>query len=375
MSKVKPTVLAYYFPNWHVDPQNELWHGEGWTEWEVAKYATPRFEGHYQPRIPLNGYQDESDPEVMAQKIDDAVNYGVDGFIFDWYWFNDGGYRLKCLDEGFLGAKNCEKAKFAIMWCNHDPIYAHPAAKHTGRVVLKSGDLNVQSFVEGTNHCIKNYFCKPNYLRNSKGKLYFSIFLSARLIDNFGGIDGAKVVIKDFRNRVREAGLGEIDLNAIVETSVKWKDDYKLSNKIMKEIGFDSFSSHSNRFSLELPFPHEEYAASIKKNVERFEENTLKSELPYNIHIYQGYDCSPRTVQSDVYGDYKVYPFDRIVSGNTPELFEDFCRQAKEFYYSRATGEYITVFSWNEWTEGGYLEPDTKYGYGFLEAIKNVFMD
>lgn len=375
MSKVKPTVLAYYFPNWHVDPQNELWHGEGWTEWEVAKYATPRFEGHYQPRIPLNGYQDESDPEVMAQKIDDAVNYGVDGFIFDWYWFNDGGYRLKCLDEGFLGAKNCEKAKFAIMWCNHDSIYAHPAAKHTGRVVLKSGDLNVQSFVEGTNHCIKNYFCKPNYLRNSKGKLYFSIFLSARLIDNFGGIDGAKVVIKDFRNRVREAGLGEIDLNAIVETSVKWKDDYKLSNKIMKEIGFDSFSSHSNRFSLELPFPHEEYAASIKKNVERFEENTLKSELPYNIHIYQGYDCSPRTVQSDVYGDYKVYPFDRIVSGNTPELFEDFCRQAKEFYYSRATGEYITVFSWNEWTEGGYLEPDTKYGYGFLEAIKNVFMD
>ena len=373
MSKVKPTVLAYYFPNWHVDPQNELWHGEGWTEWEVAKYATPRFEGHYQPRIPLNGYQDESDPEVMEQKIDDAVNHGVDGFIFDWYWFNDGGYRLKCLDEGFLGAKNCEKAKFAIMWCNHDPIYAHPAAKHTGRVVLKSGDLNVQSFVEGTDHCIKNYFCKPNYLRNSEGKLYFSIFLSARLIDNFGGIDGAKVVIKDFRNRVREAGLGEVDLNAILETSLKWKEDYKLSNKIMKDIGFDSFSSHSNRFSLDLPFPHEEYAASIKKNVERFEENTLKSELPYNIHIYQGYDCSPRTVQSDVYGDYKVYPFDRIVSGNTPELFEDFCRQAKEFYYSKATGEYITVFSWNEWTEGGYLEPDTKYGYGFLQAIKNVF--
>lgn len=374
MCKVKPKVMAYYFPNWHVDPQNEFWHGEGWTEWEVVKHATPRFEGHNQPKVPLRGYEDESDPKVMEKKIEDAVNHGVDGFIFDWYWFNDGGYRLKCLDEGFLGAGNCEKAKFAIMWCNHDPIYAHPAAKHTGRVVLKSGDLNVQSFVEGTDHCIKNYFCKPNYLRNSEGKLYFSIFLSARLIDNFGGCEGAKVVLENFRNRVREAGLGELDLNAILESSVCWKEDYKITNKIMKELGFDSFSSHSNRFSLELPFPHEEYASSIRRNVERFEENTRKSELPYNIHIYQGYDCSPRTVQSDVYGDYKVYPFDRIVSGNTPELFEEFCRQAKDFYYSKATGEYITVFSWNEWTEGGYLEPDTKYGYAYLEAIKKVFI-
>ena len=39
MTKIKPTVLAYYFPNWHVDPRNEEWHGKGWTEWEVLKHA------------------------------------------------------------------------------------------------------------------------------------------------------------------------------------------------------------------------------------------------------------------------------------------------------------------------------------------------
>ena len=35
----------------------------------------------------------------------------------------------------------------------------------------------------------------------------------------------------------------------------------------------------------------------------------------------------------------------------------------------------ITVNSWNEWTESSYLEPDTKYGYGYLDAIKKVFVD
>ena len=35
----------------------------------------------------------------------------------------------------------------------------------------------------------------------------------------------------------------------------------------------------------------------------------------------------------------------------------------------------ITVNSWNEWTEGSYLEPDTKWGFGYLEAVKKVFVD
>jgi hypothetical protein len=81
MNNEKPLVCAYYFPNWHPNHQNDKWHGKGWTEWNVVKYATPRFEGHKQPKVPLWGYEDESDPVVMSKKVEAAANYGIDGFI------------------------------------------------------------------------------------------------------------------------------------------------------------------------------------------------------------------------------------------------------------------------------------------------------
>ncbi|MBK5196142.1 MAG: glycoside hydrolase family 99-like domain-containing protein, partial [Proteiniphilum sp.] len=33
----------------------------------------------------------------------------------------------------------------------------------------------------------------------------------------------------------------------------------------------------------------------------------------------------------------------------------------------------ITINAWNEWSEGSYLEPDTTWEYGYLEAVRNVF--
>ncbi len=110
---------AYYFPNWHVDPANERFHGKGWTEWQLMKYATPRFEGHQQPKVPLWGYEDEADPKVMEKKIDAAADHGVDCFLFDWYWFEDRSFLSRCLEEGYMKAKNNHRTKFALMYANH----------------------------------------------------------------------------------------------------------------------------------------------------------------------------------------------------------------------------------------------------------------
>ena len=35
----------------------------------------------------------------------------------------------------------------------------------------------------------------------------------------------------------------------------------------------------------------------------------------------------------------------------------------------------IFMFAWNEWGEGGYLEPDEKYGYKMLKAVSLALKD
>ena len=85
------TVACYYFPNYHTRDTTDLrisrQHFENWSEWELVKNAKPRFEGHYQPKVPMWGYTDEKDPKVMEQKIQTASTHGIDVFIFDWYTY------------------------------------------------------------------------------------------------------------------------------------------------------------------------------------------------------------------------------------------------------------------------------------------------
>ena len=373
MPRTDLKVMAYYFPNWHVDPRNEKWHGEGWTEWNLVKYATPRFPGHKQPKIPLWGYEDEAQPGIMEKKIDTAAKYGIDGFIFDWYFYADGPYRNRCLEQGLLKSANLDKIKFAVMWCNHDAIQAHPGSRMFPKSVLCSGNVDSRTFREATQYCIDHYFTSQSYLRID-GKLYFSIFSLMKMVNELGGIDASRALFDDFRDRVQKAGLGELHLNAVNFERMKVPSENLAEevNKLSLSLGLDSFSRHS--WSWKAPdFPTIDYEMVADENMREYEYYCRNFNLPYNASVLVGWDSSPRTVQSEIYG--KVgYPFTAVFSNATPVQFEKILRKLKAIcdsdYYK---GNLVLLHSWNEWTEGTYLEPDNENGFGYLEAVKKVF--
>ena len=110
-------VIAYYLPQFHEIPENNEWWGKGFTEWVNVKKAVPLYEGHVQPRIPLNeNYYNLLDTDVQVWQANIAKRYGIYGFAYYHYWFN-GKLLLEKPAENMLKNKDVD-IKFCFSWAN-----------------------------------------------------------------------------------------------------------------------------------------------------------------------------------------------------------------------------------------------------------------
>lgn len=372
------TIAVYYFPNFHHDPRNELVHGKGWTEWELLKSARPRFEKHNQPIVPLWGYEDESDPSVMSKKISTAIDHNIDVFIFDWYWYNDGPYLQRALENGFLKTHDNRRLRFAIHWANHDWLDIHPAKlyeiKNHSSKILYPGEITPKTFEKMTNYVINNYFSHPLYWKIDE-KPYFSIYDLPSLIRSFGSLDSTAKALDEFRNKVAAAGFSGLHLNQVLWNTGILSSDERVNDpvKILNFLGFDSFTSYVWIHHVPLStYPTMDYVDAANLYLNYFENIAPQINLPYFPNLTMGWDSSPRTLQSDIYENVG-YPFTPVLSNNSPQNFYNALLEIKKRMDTSATPKILTINAWNEWTEGSYLEPDTINKFEFLEAIKQAF--
>lgn len=369
-------VACYYFPNYHTgDVRNEKLKGAGWSEWELVKAAKPRFAGHQQPKSPLWGYTNEADPKDMAQKIDAAASHGIDAFIFDWYYYEDGLFLEKGLEKGFLGAANNSRVNFALMWANHDWVEIHPYKLDAPQTLLYPGQMSPVAFDKMTDYIIAKYFKHPSYWL-VEGRPYFSVYELTKLLEGFGSVSATRTALDQFRAKVKAAGFPGLHLNAVVWGTPILPQESKPANtpELLKQLGFDSVTSYVWIHHVPLgEFPATDYEFVGKKYLEYWDGAEKEFPVPYYPNVTMGWDSSPRANQSDPFIN-RGYPFMATMADNTPEKFKAALETAKQRLMQRPVHQRIlTINCWNEWTEGSYLEPDTLHGMKYLEAIRDVF--
>jgi hypothetical protein len=365
-------VVAYYFPNYHPDSRNQARYGKGWTEWELLKSARARFAAHQQPKVPAWGYTDESRPAVMERKIAAAADHGVTCFLYDWYWHDAGPFLDRGLEQGFLKANNRHRIKFALMWANHDWVELFRAKADGTRQLHYPGAVSRETFRKLTNHAIRQYFSQPNYWRID-GKPYFSIYELMTFVKGMGGLAQAREALEDFQARARQAGLPGVHVNA-VDWGVNPKGIARDRDEMIRTLGIDSVTSYCWIHHTDLKdFPATSYAAWRQESTVKWREIGARFKVPYFPNVSMGWDSSPRTEQNVEYRRLG-YPYTAVAAGNTPAEFQKALQAAKAFLDSRpGVRKIVTLNAWNEWTEGSYLEPDTRNGMGYLEAVRAVF--
>lgn len=373
-SSDKITVASYYFPNYHTeDPRNIITKGHGWSEWELVKAARPRFTGHHQPNVPAWGYTDEKDPLVMAQKIDAAADNGIDCFIFDWYMYEDGPFLNRCLDEGFLKAKNTERIQFALMWANHDWIDIHPYKLGADQKLLYPGKVTAKRFEEISDFVINEYFTRPNYWKID-GKAYFSVYDIQKFVEGFGSLEATKAAMDRFREKAVTAGLKGVHWNLVAWGNPILPVENAPSNthEIIKMLGFDSATSYVWIHHTVLPETQTDYNWVRDRYFSHWDKAKEEYGVQYFPNVTMGWDPTPRCDLKSEWAN-AGYPFMNTINNNTPENFKLALQMTKDKLLADPNGPRImNINCWNEWTEGSYLEPDTINGMAYLEAIKSV---
>lgn len=331
---------AYYFPGWH--STSSYWN-------DLKGLPGSRSPGRSWPEIePLLGFYSEEQQWVTEKHIDMAASYGIGFFAYDWYWNGKSTYLNHAID-GYLQARNKKRLKFALLWANHS---ATPAT--------------LQEYSAMVDFWLKNYFHDKQYLKIDN-KPVVIIFSPKQLRDNaekFGKT--TKELLTLARDKARLKGLAGIYFIGASTASSYWVRDYLPSS------GYDAITAynyHSRGFTGEftgnedIPYAND-YSELLAGYKSHWEWILANSTLPYMVPISAGWDKRPWGSNT---------PHDHCDS--TPASFRQMLTEAKKVMSRHAdkTNGLGIVYAWNEFGEGGYIEPTKKWKYQYLEAIKDVF--
>ena len=365
-------IIAFYLPQFHSIPENDEWWGKDFTDWVNVRKAKPLFNGHYQPRVPKDdNYYDLSNIEAIRWQSNLAEKYGIYGFCFYHYWFN-GKLLLEKPVELYRDDPAC-KTKYCLCWANED--WTDQWYSDSPRVLIRETYGGEKEWEEHFDYFL-SFFKDERYIVED-GKPFLVLYEPSN-------VKNLEEMISCWRRLAVENGFSGLTIAA--QNSRGRLNGQVLPECIDYQIDYQPQYAYS--FAKQKSFP---MLRKCKRNLQSFLRRHFNSTLidgigsDKKLAVYDYdeiwkiiLDTSP---QSDKCIPGAFVDWDNtarkesrgfVINGATPEKFENYLKEqiqrAKMVYHK----DKIFLFAWNEWAEGGYLEPDERYGYKFLESVRKA---
>lgn len=340
-------LIAFYLPQFHEIPENNQWWGAGFTEWSNVRPAQPYYAGHYQPHIPSDlGYYNLENIDTQRQQIELAKLYGIAGFCFYFYWF--GGKRLlEKPTENYLRNPDLD-LPFCLCWANENWSRRWDGLDDQILIGQQHSAEDDLAFIAH----IAQYLRDDRYIRID-GKPLLLIYRPGELPD-------AKATTSRWRKWCRENGIGEIYLAYTQSFDRAHPGKY----------GFDA--------AIEFP-PNGTVPEDASDSVIALQESFSGKVYDWRTYLKRSSKFTP-----------PKYPLFRGVCpswdntarrkergtsfiNSSPRGYQEWLFNAIRDTIQRLNApdqRLVFINAWNEWAEGAHLEPDQRYGYGFLEASR-----
>ncbi|MBR1865980.1 MAG: glycoside hydrolase family 99-like domain-containing protein [Lachnospiraceae bacterium] len=339
-------IFSFYLPQFHPIPENDMWWGKGFTEWVNSKKAKPLFEGHIQPKEPLNNnYYTLLDYETVKWQTDMAKEYGIDGFVYYHYYFK-GKKLLEKPAENYLKWKDISH-NYYFCWANHTWYKSENGVKS----VLQQQVYGVESDWREHFEYLLPFFKDDRY-EKIDNKPVFMLFLPH--------FKEKRKMFQKFDEWSRKEGF---DGMYFIETALMMLPDKFL------------FPGKTSLFLLREP-NHSKYICDRFVRNKGITYHSIKEEEQLQLPVYDG----------NVFYDIMIKHYhrsDKIIHclffewDNTPRhggrgyvILPPTKEKVMQYLNLIKDDRMLLVNAWNEWAEGMMLEPTAQKGYQYLEWIK-----
>lgn len=362
IDKKQIKILAMYLPQYYEFEQNDKWWGKGFTEWTNVKNAKPLFNGHRQPRVPLNGYYCLLNKEDIKAQAELANKYNIYGWCIYHYWFE--GTQMMQYPPEILRDNPDIDIHYCFSWANH--TWTKAPGKKDEKVLIRQTYGNEADWIRHYRY-LETFFKDSRYIKiDNKPVLVIYNAIDIKCWNEMRAL---------WEKLAKESGFdGIYYVNTLktdkdVDTSVSMK----FNAQFEYQPTFGVRRSNKLNYGFWYHFKYNVLNLKIHNHITKFNYDNVWHSIQKRQNISNGiktflgafndWDTSIRwghkgnvTVNSSP-GKFKTYLTQQIRKSATME------------------SEYIFLTAWNEWSEGAYIEPDKDFKYQFLEAVRDAFSE